>query len=125
MSDKPLILVVDDEPDACQFLASLLESAGYAVHACLNAPEALRFALRARPDLVLADVRMPEMDGLELAAQIKRAEPQIPVILISAFGDWPMLCEALGKGCDDLLPKPSSTATILRTVGRVLAQAAA
>ena len=123
MTGKVLILVVDDEVDACQFVASLLESAGYTVACCTGGREALRYVVRNKPDLLISDVRMPEMDGLQLAAEVKRLEPNVRVILYSACGDWPMLCEALGKGCDDLLPKPCPNEEILRTVGRVLERA--
>lgn len=120
MNGKPLILVVDDELDARLFLYSLLESDGYLVATSSNADEALKYVARNHPDLVLTDVRMPDVEGLELLSEIKRLSPQTRVVLLSAYADWPMYSEAVEKGGDDLLLKPSKNEEILRTVHRVL-----
>lgn len=120
MSTKALVLVVDDEMDARIFLYSLLDSEGYHVATCASAFEALRTVIRRRPEVVIADVRMPEIEGVELLVKIRKVSPETRVILYSAYGDWPMYFETLEKGGDDLLLKPSTGEEILRTVRRVL-----
>lgn len=125
MNGKPLILVVDDELDARLFLYSLLESDGFLVATSSNADEALKYVARNHPDLVLSDVRMPDLEGLELLTEIKRLSPRTRVVLLSAYADWPMYSEAVEKGGDDLLLKPSKNEEILRTVHRVLEEVGA
>ncbi|MBI3098748.1 MAG: response regulator [Planctomycetes bacterium] len=123
INGKPLILVVDDELDARLFLFSLLESDGFLVATSSSADEALKYVARNHPDLVLSDVRMPDVEGLELLSEIKRLSPRTRVVLLSAYADWPMYSEAVEKGGDDLLLKPSKNEEILRTVHRVLEEA--
>jgi DNA-binding NtrC family response regulator len=121
MEDK-LVLVVDDEDDPRLFLYSLLESDGYQVATCADGYEALDFVARQHPALAIADVRMPEMEGMELLCKIKHMSPATQVILYSAYGDWPMFLEALENGGADLIPKGASNDEILRVVRRVLAE---
>lgn len=119
-NERRLILVVDDEMDTRTFLYSLLDNEGYRVATCAEALEAIKYVARSKPDVVISDVRMPGIEGMELLAKVKQVSPKTHVILISAYGDWSMYMEALERGGDDLLLKPFTNEELLRTVGWVL-----
>jgi len=116
--EKPLILVVDDEGDPRVFLFELLESEGYRVATCPDGFEAMKMVARLRPALVISDVRMPGMDGLELLDEIRRTSPETRVILLTAYGTNEMFKEALRRGGSTLLNKPCSNRDLLEAVKR-------
>ncbi|MEP4198525.1 MAG: sigma-54 dependent transcriptional regulator [Aliishimia sp.] len=99
------VLVIDDDREMRVSLAHLLESAGYDATVVKSAQDGLNAIQSAAPDVILSDVRMPEMDGLEF--QIKAHEiSRVPVILISAHGDIPMAVNALQNGAYSFVEKP-------------------
>lgn len=118
--EKAYILVVDDESDTLLYLYDLLSSEGFHVEGSSSAQDALDFFRRRVPDVVITDVRMPEMDGLELLERIKRVAPRTRVILLSAFSDDVMRKETIEKGGDALLNKPLRNEDLLRAVGRMV-----
>jgi CheY-like chemotaxis protein len=118
--EKPHILVVDDESDTLLFLYDLLSGEGFHVEGVSRPLDALGYVLRRRPAAVVADVRMPEMDGLELLERIKQVAPKTRVILLSAFGDEGMRQETIRKGGEDFIHKPFRGEDLLRSLGRVL-----
>jgi CheY-like chemotaxis protein len=75
------ILVVDDDADSCELVGLVLREAGYSIDLAKDGSEALAKAARRRPDVVLADVQMPGIDGLELARRLHAADPTLPVVL--------------------------------------------
>ena len=79
------ILIVDDEPDMCWVLESALRSAGYAVQTVTRATEALKLLAVESYDVALVDAKLPDIDGAELAATIRRESPSTVVILISGY----------------------------------------
>ncbi len=102
---KASVLVVDDDHEMRVSLAHLLESAGYEAILAKNGLEGLKFVQSGTMDVVLSDVRMPEMDGLEF--QVKAREiSSVPVILITAHGDIPMAVKALQDGAYSFVEKP-------------------
>jgi two-component system response regulator GlrR len=119
--DKPLILVVDDESDPRVFLFDLLESEGYRVATCEDGFEAMKVVARMKPALVISDVRMPGMDGLELLDEIGRTSPATRVILLTAYGTSEMYKDALRRGGFTLLNKPCSNQDLLEAVRRARA----
>lgn len=118
--DHPRILVVDEESEALLHLYDLLSKEGFHVEGSSSALDALGRIRRRAPTVVLANVRMSEMGGLELLDRIKRVSPKTRVILLGSFGDETMRARALEKGGEELLSKPLSSETLLRTIGRVL-----
>jgi two-component system, OmpR family, alkaline phosphatase synthesis response regulator PhoP len=100
------VLVVDDEEQIRELLREFLIGAGYEVLVAANGEEAIEVAQRERPHLILLDIRMPELDGVETCVRLKTHEKtrSIPVIIATAFGDT--LAEALDAGADDFLSKP-------------------
>ncbi len=100
------ILVVDDEEPMRHILSAILQRAGYDVRCAASAPEALQEIEKDEPDLVLTDVRMPSMSGLELLAEVQRRSPRSMVIVMSAYGSLDTALEAMKAGAYDFISKP-------------------
>ena len=115
---KRRILVVEDEEKLRRVLELQLASAGFEVEKARTAEEALKVADRA--DLVLTDLRLPQMDGLELLAAIRRQNSQTPVIVMTAFGTIETAVAAMKTGATDFLLKPFSLDHLMTVVGKAL-----
>lgn len=117
------ILLVDDDPEVLKALTKVLEKEGYEVAAYTDARLAIRFIneTKKRFDLVITDVSMPGMKGTTFLAAVKAAFPFVPVIIITAFGDWGEYMEALREGAYEYLSKPLDKAELLAAVRRALA----
>ena len=114
-----LVLLADDNADMRDYLSRLLGSRGYAVTAAADGVQALEAARRVRPDVVLSDVMMPELDGFGLLRAF-RADPElsdVPVILLSARAGEEARVEGLDAGADDYLTKPFSARELIARVG--------
>ena len=105
MEEKPRILVVDDEPQLTRVLRTGLTTRGYEVRVAADGIAALETFGDWHPDLVITDLAMPNMDGLELCRRL-RAISQIPIIVLSAKGEEKTKVEALDIGADDYVTKP-------------------
>lgn len=115
------ILVVDDRRENLLFLAdSVLRSEGYDVITAMDGKEALDKALAERPDLIITDLRMPTMDGLEMMAALRNADANIPVILTTFYGSEQAAIEAFRLGAKDYIVKPYDVAEMLESVERAL-----
>ncbi|MBU3931070.1 MAG: response regulator, partial [Proteobacteria bacterium] len=101
------ILVIDDDAVACEFLQEALLRAGYEVDTFTSAREALDVEL-SRYDMLLSDIRMPDIDGLQFLRQVHEKWPQLPLILMTAFGSLETTMEALRFGAWDYISKPFS-----------------
>ncbi len=106
MTQKTKILVVDDEPNICQILKRWLDSVGYEVETAPDGYEALKKVHAWGPDLVISDIRMPRMDGVELIRQLKLIRPDIPVIALSGLHNANIVRDAMKEGAYDYLFKP-------------------
>jgi adenylate cyclase len=122
MRDPPLILVVDDVPDNVDILQMRLESQGYEVSTAGDGVEALAKTRELLPDLVLLDIMMPEMDGIETVKRLKSdaSLPFIPVILVTAKADDKDVITGLESGGDDYLTKPVDHAALSARVRAML-----
>lgn len=109
------ILVVDDEPQIKRMLRTSLQSSGYEVLLAANGLEGLEQFESKRPDLVISDLAMPEMNGLELTQAIRRVS-QTPIIVLSVRDTDAMKINALDEGADDYLTKPFSMPELLARV---------
>lgn len=113
------ILVVDDEPQITRVLKTTLSSQGYGVRSAGNGQEALDEMKIWSPDLVITDLRMPTMDGLELCRQI-RSKSTVPIIVLSVKGEEAIKVQALDAGADDYITKPFSVNELLARVRAAL-----
>jgi DNA-binding NtrC family response regulator len=113
------ILVVDDEPAIRFSLAELLADEGHEVREAAHAPAALGELEAAPADLVICDLRMPAMDGLQLLEEVAARHPETPVVLMTAHGDERTAVKALHLGAYDYLPKPFDNEEVRALVRRV------
>src|ERR1700758_75995 len=122
MRDPPLILVVDDVPDNVDILQMRLETQGYEVVTAGDGVEALEKIRELLPDLVLLDIMMPRMDGIEALKRLKcdTSLPFIPVILVTARTDAKDVIAGLESGGDDYLTKPVDYAALSARVRSML-----
>ena len=114
------ILIVEDEPLLRQNLAELLTEEGYDVHQAGDGKEAYDAILDQQVDLVLSDIRMPNMDGVELLGRLKQAAPQTPVIIMTAYGTVESAVEAMRSGAHDYLLKPVNFDEVLLKIERAI-----
>ncbi len=121
-SGKGNILVVDDEPQIARVLKTTLSSHGYGTRTAADGDEAVQMMKSWSPDLLITDLRMPNMDGLELCRHV-RANSQIPIIVLSVRGEERIKVEALDAGADDYVTKPFSTNELLARVRAALRRA--
>jgi DNA-binding response OmpR family regulator len=116
------ILVVDDEKNIRLTLAQALESSGLLVQTAGNGEEALQKLSKADFNLILLDLKLPGMDGLEVLRRIRQSRPKLRVIIITAHGTIEYAVEAMKSGAVDFLRKPFSPDEIRAIVQRVLAR---
>jgi len=104
--ERPTCLVVDDEPRLRQALVRVLEKDGYLCHEASNGLEALGVLAENAVSLILSDLRMPEMDGVQLLKEVRQRYPDIAMVMISAVDDVDTAVHCLADGAMDYLPKP-------------------
>jgi len=115
------ILVVDDEPNMLRLLKTILmDKTGYEVETTNNPLEVSHILQTAKMDLVVTDLKMPLVDGMDLIDIIKKIDPQMPVIVITAYGTLETAEEAIQKGAYDFITKPFRKESILITIKRAL-----
>ncbi len=114
------ILVVDDEANYVTVMQALLEEANYEALTALSGAEALKVAAQSDLDAVLTDMKMPKMSGIELLDELKRLYPDIPVIIMTAFGTVEKAVQAMKKGAFDYILKPFKNEEILVTIAKAL-----
>ncbi len=114
------ILVIDNEEGLCRMMSAVLMDEGHAVRTFTDPIEAVELFRPGTWDLVICDIKMPGIDGLEVLQQIKDSEPGIPVIMITAFATVDMSIQALRKGAYDMLTKPFEPDELLYRVRNAL-----
>ena len=119
MAEK--ILIVDDEPDMLKLLSMILrDKTPYEVSTTNNPMEALELIKNGGFDLVISDLKMPGLDGLEIIEAVKRTDEDVPVVIITAYGTVESAAEALKKGGFDFITKPFRKEQILFTIDKAL-----
>jgi two-component system response regulator HydG len=120
MTQPIRILAVDDEPENCFVIHKALEEEGYELHLAYSGPEALESAEKVKPDLVLLDIRMPGMDGVEVLSHLRERNQDISVIVVSAFGDASVAVKCMKLGAYDYMTKPINIHELKITVANAL-----
>jgi adenylate cyclase len=121
----PKVLVIDDDPVIVELLRVNFEIEGFEVMVAGDGPEGLQVAATGRPDVILSDIMMPRMDGLEVVSKLKSgaATKHIPVILLSAKAQNAEVQLGLDAGADDYVTKPFDPFELIDRVNAVLAKA--
>jgi two-component system response regulator FixJ len=125
MSTESVVHVVDDDPAVRNSLRFLLQAAGFEAAVYGSGPELLARADQLQPGCILTDVRMPEMNGLELVRQLKARGVGHPVIVMTGHADVPLAVEAMRAGVVDFIEKPFDDEVLLTSIRSALAQSAA
>jgi DNA-binding NtrC family response regulator len=116
------ILIADDDEVSCQLFAETLESDGFQVDQVTSGDEAIARLRAANHDLVIIDVRMPGISGLEVTRIVHEKYPALPIIVMTAFGSIETAVEAIHEGAFDFISKPMNLAELKKTVSRALSQ---
>ena len=102
------VLIVDDSPTEVHSLRAMLERNGFNVDSAANGEEGIEKAKSSHPDLILMDIKMPHMDGLEATRLIRSYSKEVPIVALTAFAFESDKDRAIEAGCDDFLTKPVS-----------------
>ncbi|HAM3214394.1 TPA: two-component system response regulator QseF/GlrR, partial [Escherichia coli] len=125
MSHKPAhLLLVDDDPGLLKLLGLRLTREGYSVVTAESGAEGLRVLNREKVDLVISDLRMDEMDGMQLFAEIQKVQPGMPVIILTAHGSIPDAVAATQQGVFSFLTKPVDKDALYQAIDDALEQSA-
>jgi len=114
------ILVIEDDHTMCDGIVTVLRKEGYRVNVARDGAAGSRLFRKERPDLVLTDLKLPEKSGMQLLNEFKATDPDLPVILISAFGTIDLAVNALKSGAYDFIPKPFSVDELKNKVALAL-----
>jgi len=120
MTNKEKILVVDDEKSMREFLEVLLLKQGYKVKTANNGSQALKMIQKSNYDLILSDIRLGDITGLEVLRGAKKKNPDIVVIMISAYSTTEIAVEAMNEGAYDFVPKPFDNNELKQTIKKAL-----
>jgi two-component system, LuxR family, response regulator FixJ len=118
MNDKPMVHVVDDEESVRRGTKFFLTTSGYAVRTWSSGIAFLKEVRHVEPGCILLDIRMPEMDGLEVQQQLNTRGVTMPVIVLTGHGDVSVAVKAMKGGAVDFLEKPFDTDGLLEAIGR-------
>ena len=119
---KTRILVIDDEPQLRLTLGAILQKAGYDATLAENGALALKAMTNARFDLAFLDLKMPDFNGLDLLPQLRALDPDLPVLILTAYATLESAMEAVRGGARDYLLKPVDPTNILARVAEILAE---
>ena len=114
------ILIVDDEPLVTRSCRRILLEAGHEVQTAQSGQEGLRQALSQRFDLVMTDLKMPDLDGMDLVRAVRRDRPQTAIVIITGYGTIPSAVAATRLGVADYIEKPFTPDQIVEAVGKAL-----
>lgn len=122
MASTSTVLIIDDEINLRRSLSMVLQRSGYAVTTAGNAQEVFQYLQAGAFDLVFLDLKMPDINGLELLLQIRRIYPNMPVMILTAHATLESAIEAVRRGARDYLLKPIDPAQIVERVQEILAE---
>jgi len=114
------VLVVDDEQNSREGLSKILTKEGYSVHTADNGKKALLEAENNRFDLIITDLRMPEMDGIEVLEKLRKKNKDIGVVIVTAYGEVNSYLKAMNLGAFEYLNKPIHLEELRRVINKAL-----
>jgi CheY-like chemotaxis protein len=119
----PVVLIVEDDPETRHFYQSIFESGGFRIEQAHNGLQALEKAIAACPDIILTDIAVPGIDGIELCRRLRADERtrSIPVLAITGYGDRHYPDRAIGAGANHVLFKPCGPDVLVAEARRLLA----
>lgn len=120
---KKSILIVDDEVHVREGLAELLQQEGFHVETAMNGKAALAIAVNKKFDLMISDIKMPEMDGMQLLDSMQASNPELRVIMVTAFGDVQTYLNAMQLGAHEYINKPIKLPELKRVIAAIMDQA--
>jgi len=118
----PVVILIDDQASVRHALGEMLSVFGFTVEAHESADDFLKSLKGERPGCIVADVRMPGTDGIELVRELERRKINLPVILISGQADVPMAVAGLKAGAEDFIEKPVDDTALIAAINRALAR---
>ena len=116
------ILVIDDEPDICELFEQILEAEGWTVLSAHNGMEGVARNTASNPDVIILDLKMPKMDGVETLKAIRKTDQEVTVIILTGYGSAETIRAALDLNVYEYISKPFENDTIRRVVGEALAE---
>jgi two-component system alkaline phosphatase synthesis response regulator PhoP len=124
MDNKKTIMVVDDNPDIITIVRTILEGKGYSVFSATSGPELLDLLKTQKPDLIILDIMMPEMDGLEVLSRLKgmTETATIPVILLTAKVQYEDVLGGYKLGADYYITKPFTSTQLVNGINLLLGE---
>jgi two-component system OmpR family response regulator len=120
---RPLVLVVDDEQSLAEVLASVLRRDGWAAHTAYSGSQAVRLAKDLKPDAIVLDMMLPDLDGMGVLSRVRSADPGVSVLFLTARDDVEHRIAGLRAGADDYVTKPFSLEEVLARLRGLLRRA--
>ena len=120
MEGRRSILLVDDDKEYCKAMAKMLERSGYSITVAADGRQALDFLSEKPFDLILSDLRMPRVDGIELMDEIRRKRIKTTVVFLTGYGEVESYMDLMNKGAFEYLNKPADIGEILRVTKRAI-----
>jgi DNA-binding NtrC family response regulator len=114
------ILIVDDNESLRYTLENVLEEAGFSTKAVEDGPKAIEEAKTKAYDLIICDMKLPKMDGMQILKEIRKVDPDVPFVILTAFGDIKNAVDAMKKGATDYLTKPFDNESMVMTIRKAL-----
>lgn len=124
MAKPVVLLIVDDEEEIRENLRDFAEFKGFKVLEAANGVEALKVLDQHRPELILSDLMMPEMGGLQLLKELSKRNNDIPVVIMTAFGTMEYAIDAMKNGASDFITKPIDLEYLIKVINRILERSA-
>ena len=115
------VLIVDDDLSILEVLDARLTAGGFVTHKAISGPAALEILNNERVDVLVCDIKMPQMSGLELLEKIRPNFPQLPVIFLTAYGTIPDAVDAMKAGAIDYLTKPFDGKELVQKIDKLIA----